>query len=249
MKIICLVKYVSCDSSKQKQLVINEDDNYALEIALRYKDKNQLTTIEVVTMAPAVVELQTHDLIRKGVDYVTILSDNQFRASDTYATALIIASYLKNVTYDLILSGNETCDGNTGHVGIQVATLLDIDQYSYAKQIDICETELLAEIDYGQVQYQMQVSYPCLISCLKTKTIRPRFVKRTNRKLPVDSKVQVINNQQLAVDATQIGLKGSPTYVKKVSQITLPAKQQIYLSSQDGLDYLLNKLQSEGYIR
>ena len=66
--------------------VINPFDSYALETALRLKDKDSAVKITALTMGP----LQAEEIIRKaisiGVDGGFVVSDKKFAGADTVAT-------------------------------------------------------------------------------------------------------------------------------------------------------------------
>ncbi len=254
MKIVCLIKYVLSNDqvdyiTNSKKLIVNPCDDCGLEIALRYKDKNPNTKIEVVTMGPPTIKNKTYDLIRKGADKVTILCDQQFRGSDTYATSLIISSYLKRINFDLVISGNMTIDGNTGHVGAQVATMLNICQYSYVTNVDVYEKTVNFKVNYEPYVFNLELAYPCVLSCLKDNNIRPRFVKMENRDVDVSKNVSIVDNKRLKVNISDIGLKGSPTYVKKVDENEMKSKKYQHFSVEEGVEYVYNELKKGNYIK
>lgn len=224
MKIICLIKCVIKEEEQnshqirknKKKLIINPDDNHALEVALSYKDKNPKTDIEVVTMGPDVIKSLMEELIRKGVDRATILTDLKFKGSDTYATSLILSRYLLKCNYDLLLTGNKSIDGDTGQIGTQVATWLELNQYSNVSSVNLSKKEVIIDIDLGVTKVTVNHPYPIVLSCNSSVSKRPRFVKAQNRNKNVKEKISILNNQDLNCDKEKIGLKGSPTIVKKV---------------------------------
>ena len=61
-----------------------------------------------------------------GADEAYLLSAREFGGSDTYATATIIATALKKIGYDLVITGRQAIDGDTAQVGPQIAEQLHV---------------------------------------------------------------------------------------------------------------------------
>ncbi len=239
LKIICLVKGVVAtkklrDGTETKWLKINTEDNYALEVALRYKDQHEDVFIEVVSMGPARCKGILEDTIRKGADQATLLSDRKFAGSDTYATSLILKSYLELQTYDLILTGNQTSDGDTGQVGIQISEWLDIDQLSYVERLTIKQESVNCTIDIDSTKLNIDIAYPALVSCNKSVVNRARFIKSENKHLDVADQLKIIDNEYLKVDESKIGIRNSPTKVTEVTK--MPTTELKYLKAKKAID-------------
>lgn len=231
LRIICLVKGVIAtktlrDGSEKKWLKINTCDNYALEVALRYKEQNEDVYIEVVTMGASGCKELLEDSIRKGADYATLITDRKFAGSDTYATSLILKTYIEKTGFDLLLTGNQTSDGDTGQVGIQISEWLGINQLSYVERLTIKPESVNCTIDIDSTKLKINLTYPVLISCQKSVVNRARFIRSDKKHLDVSDKLKIINNEYLHVDETKIGLRHSPTQVVGVEQVsTKPVKR------------------------
>lgn len=128
MKIICMVKIVpdvdkfQFDFEKNTvvreniRMIINPDDASGIGFALKVKSILPETQVEVVTMGPKSVLPLIEDLVRRGVDHATLISDQLFAGSDSYATSKILAKYISRSKYDFILTGTHAIDGDTSHV-------------------------------------------------------------------------------------------------------------------------------------
>lgn len=115
--------------------VYNPDDLYALEQALRLKDRWG-GRVTVVTMGPpAAVRLLQESLVR-GADEVILLSDGRFAGADTLATSYVLSRAIKRLGHvDLVVCGRQAIDGDTAQVGPQVAAQLDLPQITYVTQV------------------------------------------------------------------------------------------------------------------
>ncbi|MFR9296321.1 MAG: electron transfer flavoprotein subunit beta, partial [Aedoeadaptatus pacaensis] len=102
--------------------IINPDDKAAIEMALRIKDEHEGTTVTVLSMGPPQAEDALREALAMGADEAILLTDRAFGGADTWATSQTIAAGLKTVgDYDLILAGRQAIDGDTAHVGPQIA--------------------------------------------------------------------------------------------------------------------------------
>ena len=93
------------------QLVINPADAYALELALRLKDKKSDTFITVLTMAPQYAEHILRTALAMGADRAVHICDGAFAGSDTIMTALTISRAIEHIgPQDIILCGKKAID-------------------------------------------------------------------------------------------------------------------------------------------
>lgn len=115
------------DRLSRGDLVANPADLCALEAALCLKDHNKGCTITVMTMAPAAGESVLRNCIAMGADNAIHLCDSRFAGADTGVTSRVLcAGILKLPRQDLILCGQKSLDSSTGHIGAQLAYLLDL---------------------------------------------------------------------------------------------------------------------------
>jgi electron transfer flavoprotein beta subunit len=264
MKIVCLVKFVPdvenfiYDYEKNilvrenVKLVLNPDDACALAFALEVKGRKPGTEVEIVTMAPASVLPLVEDLLRRNADRATIISDRSFAGSDTYATSKIIARYLENTEYDLILTGTHSLDGDTSHVPSQIAELLKLEQLSNivkVHEMSITSNTVIAEADTEKNLSKFEIGLPCILSLSKESKYKLPFVRYKDLELDVRDRITVIGNGSLAVPETEIGLKGSLTRVKRTFTRQLEKKERIVVGTdEEGIDTVYRFLRSKGFV-
>src|SRR5438270_3645059 len=80
---------------------VNEPDAYALEEALRQKEKNGGEVV-VVTAGPARAQQVLREALAKGADRAIHLEGNEFVGLDSFNTAKAIAAAIKEDKFDLI---------------------------------------------------------------------------------------------------------------------------------------------------
>lgn len=116
-------------------LIVNPFDEYAIEEAVRIKEKGDAHVTVLTVGAPAADEaLRT--ALAMGCDAAVLISDPAFENADTWATAVILAKALtKAGPFDLIFFGKQTFDGDTGAVAPRVAALLGLPVLNYTARI------------------------------------------------------------------------------------------------------------------
>ncbi len=107
--------------------IINPDDKAGLEAALRLKDELG-AEVSVISMGPPQADAVLREALAMGADHAYLVTDRAFGGADTWATSSTLAAAIKNLEYDLIITGRQAIDGDTAQVGPQIAEHLNIMQ-------------------------------------------------------------------------------------------------------------------------
>lgn len=203
------------------QSIINPFDMYAIEEAVRLKEKFGAKTL-VITMGPPQAEGALREAISMGIDEGVLICDRAYAGSDTWATSYTLAAAVKklneisNFKYDLIICGKQASDGDTGQVGPGIAVHLDIPQVTYVKKIEeirdnVTRVERMMEEGFEIIE----VPLPCLFSVVK-EINEPRIPSLRGMMKAKSAKINVWSQKELNLDGKFIGLCGSPTQVVKI---------------------------------
>jgi len=195
--------------------IINHDDKAGLEAALQLREKlNDGSTVTVVCMGPPQADVALREALAMGADEAHLVSAREFGGSDTYATATIIATALKKIGYDMVITGRQAIDGDTAQVGPQIAEQLKIPQVSYAQELDIVNGEVIVNRQYEDQYHVLKVQLPCLVTALAELT-EPRYMHAGGIVDAYNKEIKVWGFDDLKNDLNPewIGLKGSPTNV------------------------------------
>ena len=195
--------------------IINHDDKAGLEAALQLREKlNDGSTVTVVCMGPPQADVALREALAMGADEAHLVSAREFGGSDTYATATIIATALKKIGYDMVITGRQAIDGDTAQVGPQIAEQLKIPQVSYAQELDIVNGEVIVNRQYEDQFHILKVQLPCLVTALAELT-EPRYMHAGGIVDAYNKEIKVWGFDDLKNDLNPewIGLKGSPTNV------------------------------------
>lgn len=196
--------------------IINPDDKAGLEIALRLKDENPDTEVTVLSMGPPQAEAVLREALAMGADKGILVTDRAFGGADTWATSCTIAGALEHLDYDLIVTGRQAIDGDTAQVGPQIAEHIGLPQVSYVEDLKLNDGYLTVRRQFEDRYHIIDVKLPCLITAI-TELAEPRYmsVGRIFDAYKEDITIWGLNDIKDKLDLSNIGLKGSPTKVKR----------------------------------
>lgn len=197
--------------------VINPFDTYAIETALRLKDKIKDVYITALSMGPPQAEEVLKKAISMGVDDGFLVSDRKFAAADTVATSRTLAGAIKEKIsdVDLIICGQFATDGDTAQTGPSIAQHLNFPQVTYVKEITGYKDGILTvkrEVEDGIEIVKVQLpAVLCMLKCdyEPRRPLIDGFIKAHN------SKINTYSMEDINLQPEEVGMKGSPTYVSK----------------------------------
>jgi electron transfer flavoprotein beta subunit len=102
---------------------VNEPDAYALEEALRQREKNGGEVV-VITAGPARAQQVLREALAKGADRAIHLEDERFVTLDAFNIARAFAAAIKDESFDLIFTGLQSDDFGYAQTGVLLAELL-----------------------------------------------------------------------------------------------------------------------------
>ena len=198
--------------------IINPDDKAGIEAALQLKEKCPGSTVTVVSMGPPQADVALREALAMGCDDAVLVSDRAFGGADTWATSSTIAAAIKKLDFDVIITGRQAIDGDTAQVGPQIAEHLGIPQVSYVEDLNVeGEDTLIVQRQFEDRHQIIEVKTPCLISAL-AELADPRYMTvhgAFDAYREKEVKVWGLADLEDTIDQANIGLKGSPTRVKK----------------------------------
>ena len=246
--------------------IINHDDKAGLETALQIREQVG-GTVSVVCMGPPQADVALREALAMGADEAYLLSAREFGGSDTYATATIIATALRKIGFDLVITGRQAIDGDTAQVGPQIAEQLHVPQVSYAEELKVEGDSVIVKRQFEDQAHMLKVKTPCLITALSelnearymsVKTHTPCLLTcikelNTPRYMSVGGIVDAYNKSVTVwgfddlkddLNPEFIGLKGSPTNVFQSfgKQLRAPGVVLNNLSADEAVDAIMQKL-------
>ena len=164
-----------------------------------------------------------------GADKGILVTDRVLGGADTWETSTTLAGALRNLDYDLIITGRQAIDGDTAQVGHEVSEWLNIPSVSNVKKISKVESDAITiEMDLPEELEIAKVQYPSLLSVDKD-IFQPRLPSYVKKMDTADREIEVYSLDDMEdKDETHYGLNGSPTQVKRIFPPTANAHHEVW---------------------
>lgn len=191
-------------------MVINPVDKHAIEAALQLKE-HLVGTVTVVSMAPAQAAETIREGLAMGCDKAVLLCDLAFAGADTLSTSRVLASAIEKIGYDLVLTGNESADGGTGHVATQLGELLGIAHLANVSGLQTHnDGSLLIKNRINNGYLKLKANLPLVLG-VRRELNDPRFTSLMGVMAAGSKPLLKWGLRDLGLETDQVGLAGSPT--------------------------------------
>jgi electron transfer flavoprotein beta subunit len=198
---------------------MNEPDSFALEEALRLKEKHGGEVI-ALSMGPERVKQTIKEALAKGADRGIHIADDNFAQLDPLGSASALAAAVKNENADLILTGLQSDDQGFGQTGVLLAALLDRPHATIimAIETDVAtangrKLKLKRELEAGWFQW-IECPLPAVLS-IQSGINKVRYATLKG--------IMAAKKKEIAAHTREsLGAKSEPT--QKVEKIYVPVK-------------------------
>ena len=228
--------------------IMNPDDKAGLEAALRLKDQYG-AEVTVITMGLPKAEDVLREALAMGADKAVLVTDRVLGGADTWATSQTLAGAIRNLEYDLIITGRQAIDGDTAQVGPQISEHLNIPVISYAQDIKIEDNNVIVQRQYDDRYHVLKAQMPCLVTALGEMN-EPRYMTPGGIFDACEAEITVWGRANLVdVEDSNLGLKGSPTQIAKASdKVRKGAGEVVTLDPTDAASYIVGKMKEKHII-
>lgn len=196
---------------------INPYDLYAIEAALSLTERFG-GTVDTITMGPPQAGAVIRESVCMGVRGGTVLTDRKFAGADVLATAYTLSQGIRKCgSFDLILCGKQTTDGDTAQVGAEVAEYLGLPNVSNVLSIDdYRDGKFLLTVGLDDKIMTVRIAAPCLLS-VDGDINTPRLPSYRIRKALTDDAVRFLTFADFDdQEPDHYGLSGSATQVERI---------------------------------
>lgn len=191
-------------------LVINPWDEYAVEEALRLKEKHNGKVIALCMGAESGKEsLKT--CLAMGCDEAYLISDPTLKGSDVSATATALAAAIKKANADLVICGKQAIDGDTGMTVAAVAAKLNWNLLTYLSKIDAIDfaaKTIKVERSLEEGKQICDSKLPAVLSVVKDIN-EPRYPSFMGIRKAAKANIPTWSVADLGVKADEVGAAGS----------------------------------------
>lgn len=205
---------------------INEADNYALEEALLLKEKLGGSVL-VLTLGAEEADETLRSCLAKGADSAIRLTDESFKGSDGHTTARILSRVIKDMEYDLVLTGIQADDDAWGQVGVQLAECLGVAHASLVTKLEIDGEGARAHRELeGGLEEVLELKLPAVLT-IQTGINEPRYASLRGMKRAREQEIKVVDLKGVDLKEDEVGEVGSKTRLEKLSIPVVESKAEI----------------------
>ncbi|MCW2279079.1 electron transfer flavoprotein subunit beta/FixA family protein [Heliophilum fasciatum] len=194
--------------------IINPYDEFALEEALRIKEKSGGDVL-VVSAGGEKVKEALRSALAMGADRA-LLVETEGAAVDEGIVASALAKAISGLSYNLVLSGWKAIDDNSAQVGGRVAETLGLPQVNVVTQLTIEDGKALAVREVEGGTETVEVPLPALITAQRGLN-EPRYPNMRGI-------MQAKKKELKVVTLSELGVSGAPQVAVK-NVVLPPAKQ------------------------
>ncbi|UCB43187.1 MAG: electron transfer flavoprotein subunit beta/FixA family protein [Dehalococcoidales bacterium] len=201
--------------------IVNPFDTHALEESLRLKDKYGFR-VAAISMGPPNTEVTLKKALSLGADEVVLLSDRVFGGADTLATSRVLAEAVRRLGEKdevfMVICGKQTIDGDTAQVGPGIASRLGYSQLTLVDQISDVDLRAKTVVVRRKLEGRHEIveaRLPAVLTVVR-EINRPRYPTVPMRLMSEEAEVILWDNKVMQLDEETIGLRGSPTQVRRI---------------------------------
>ncbi|MEP6623827.1 MAG: FAD-binding protein [Acidimicrobiia bacterium] len=179
-------------------------------------------SVTILTLGPPTAEDVLREAIAWGIDRDVdtdgvLVSDPAFAGSDTLATARALAAALEvEGPFDVILTGRNSIDADTGQVGPEIAQLVGLPFVTSARHLTLTEGVLDIRAEHDDGWAQVRLSLPAVVSTAE-RLIDPCKVDPDGRAAVPTERIRVLTATDLG--SGPWGDAASPTRVGETRHI------------------------------
>jgi electron transfer flavoprotein beta subunit len=193
---------------------MNEPDSYALEEALRLKEKHGGEVV-VLSMGPERVKQTIKEALAKGADRAIHIASDNFAQLDPIGAATYLSAAIKKENFDLVLTGLQSDDHGFGQTGVLLAGLLDLPHATIIMAIEVQDGKmrLKRELEAGWFQH-IECPLPAILS-IQSGINKVRYATLKG--------IMAAKKKEIATIAPEsLGVSVEPT--QRVEKIYIPTK-------------------------
>ncbi len=227
---------------------INEWDDYVLEEAVRIKEKFG-GTITAITVNTEESNRTLRKCLARGADKAIRLTDAKFEGSDGYAIAKILHSVIKDLPFDLILTGVLASDDGYTVVGSILAELLGISHSTMVKKIEFIESVVRVNRELeGGLEEIVEVKLPVVLT-IQTGINEPRYVSIMGIRKAMKKEIKVLSLTDTGLSESEVGEAGSWLIINELFIPPMDKRAEFFLGTPEVIaTKIVDLLKSRGLI-
>lgn len=171
-------------------LVINPFDENALEAALQLQE-DVGCKITVLSLGRKVSDTVLRKSLAAGADELILLQDNNFEKLDSHSVAAALADAIRKIGgYDLVLTGRQAGDWDSGQVGLILGEMLGLPCIGMAREIKVEDGNVVVKKNIPVGYEQVRARMPALVT-VSNEVGELRYISRTRMMKMLRSRVSI----------------------------------------------------------
>jgi electron transfer flavoprotein beta subunit len=183
--------------------VVNPYDEYALETALRLKEKLGAGTITALALGPDRVKAALKTALATGADSAVHLWDQSFEGLDALATGRALAAAIGRAPFDLVLCGKQAIDDDMAAVPQAVAHFLGIPHVAVVAEAQFDGAKVTAHREVEGATEVVELAMPCLLTTQKGK-FEPRLPSLKGMMAAKKKEIPTLGAAELGIDPASL---------------------------------------------
>ncbi len=186
------------------QYVINAWDENAVEAAVQLKENNGAQTTLV-----SIGGQDNIDMIRKcyamGIENGILIDDPSLTAPDSAVFAKVLQKVYETGTYDLVITGKQAQDTDSGQTGIMLAEYLQVPCVSNVISIEVVDEEHIKVSRLGDTGTEIvELTLPAVVT-VSDSINEPRLPAMRGIMMAKKKKIQTMDLAELGITPDEVG--------------------------------------------
>jgi electron transfer flavoprotein beta subunit len=202
---------------------INEWDDYALEEAVKMKEKFGGTVI-AMTVGSEDSDSTLRKCLARGADKAIRITDPKFEGSDSYVVAKILHKAVKDLPFNVIFTGALADDDGYTATGSMLAEMLGIPHATMVKKIELNGdvAKVNRELE-GGLEEVVEIKLPAVLT-IQTGINEPRYVSIMGIRKAMQKEIKVLGSAEIGLSENEVGELGS--WIKLEKMYVPPVEKQ-----------------------
>ncbi|MET4059354.1 electron transfer flavoprotein beta subunit [Arthrobacter sp. UYP6] len=145
-------------------LVLDEINERALEVALTHRDSHPDTEVVLLAAGPATVPVSLRKGLAMGADRAVHVHDDALLGADMTLTAEVLAAAVRHIGFDLVIAGNLSTDGGGGALPSMLAELLGVAGATSLSTVKATESSVAGRRNLESGRFEVSAALPAVIS-------------------------------------------------------------------------------------
>ncbi len=187
--------------------VTSQFDAIAAEAAMRIKDAGSDVKVTIMSMGAATAREVIKQGLAMGGDEGVLITDEAFDDLDSNGAAAVLSAAIKKIgDVDLVLTGRQAVDWDTGVTGTLMAEMLDAAIITFGKSVTVADGKVTVQRVLPDATETVEASLPAVVT-ISNELGEPRYPKLPQIMAAGKKQVTTWAAADLGVDAAALGKK------------------------------------------